>query len=246
MPGRRHFVVRRYECDPYGHLNNANYLRFLVETAQDTPPPGVLRRVRLEFLRPCGPGDDVAVVETGATSDGFTRRHYRFLLGEIPVATGEAEWVTDHDRGDPVPPPPDRPRECFRIVRPVEWRDVGPHGRAHTGTLAALAEEAGIRVAAAYGWPMTRCSAAGFAIVLRRSELEIGDALGLDDEVRIETWVSDPRRSMATRHYLLERRADGEPVARFRTLYVWVDLETGRPVRIPEAFLESFAPNFST
>src|SRR5690606_41899892 len=31
----RTFRVRYYECDGYGHLNNANYLRYMQETAFD-------------------------------------------------------------------------------------------------------------------------------------------------------------------------------------------------------------------
>jgi acyl-CoA thioester hydrolase len=32
---QRSFRIRHYECDAYGHLNNANYLRFMQETATD-------------------------------------------------------------------------------------------------------------------------------------------------------------------------------------------------------------------
>jgi acyl-CoA thioesterase FadM len=28
-----------------------------------------------------------------------------------------------------------------------------------------------------------------------------------------------------------------------RTLWVWIDLQTRRPIRIPPEFIESFAPN---
>ena len=31
----RHFRVRYYECDAHGHLNNANYLRYMQESAFD-------------------------------------------------------------------------------------------------------------------------------------------------------------------------------------------------------------------
>ena len=81
---------------------------------------------------------------------------------------------------------------------------------------------------------------------LRRHDIEYGEPVGLDDELVISTWVSDPRRSMATRHYLLTRVSDGARVARFNSLYVWVGLDTNRPIRIPLDFLEDFRPNFSS
>jgi acyl-CoA thioester hydrolase len=92
---------------------------------------------------------------------------------------------------------------------------------------------------------MERCTKAGFAIVLRRLQIEHIGPAHLEDEVRVRTWVSDPRRSMITRHYVLSRSGSGKPVALVRTLYVWIDLETGRPVRVPDAFLADFAPNFA-
>ena len=29
----RQFLIRNYECDAYGHVNNANYVRFMQEAA---------------------------------------------------------------------------------------------------------------------------------------------------------------------------------------------------------------------
>ena len=68
-------------------------------------------------------------------------------------------------------------------------------------------------------------------------------ALGLGDELEISTWASGVRRSTATRHYCIRRVSDGAEIARVDTLGVWVDLESGRPIRIPTGFMEDFAPN---
>ena len=35
MIHERAFRVRQYECDPYGHVNHANYLRYMQEAAFD-------------------------------------------------------------------------------------------------------------------------------------------------------------------------------------------------------------------
>jgi len=70
--------------------------------------------------------------------------------------------------------------------------------------------------------------------------------LTLDDEVEIAHGASDRRRSSAIRHYLPRRVSDGGIVARFRSLYIWVNLTSGRTMRIPRDFLTSFAPNFAT
>jgi acyl-CoA thioesterase FadM len=59
----------------------------------------------------------------------------------------------------------------------------------------------------------------------------------------ISTWVSDVRRSTATRHYLIQRISDQEKLAVIHTKGVWVDLKTGKPIRIPENLLADFSAN---
>jgi acyl-CoA thioesterase FadM len=41
----------------------------------------------------------------------------------------------------------------------------------------------------------------------------------------------------------MQRAHDDKLVARVQTVYVWVDIATGRPIRIPAQFLADFAPN---
>lgn len=244
----RDFRVRAYECDPYGHLNNTMYLRYRQAADEAAPPRGALLREQIEYLVQLEPGDHVVVEGAfDSAADGYERRSYRFLSAGAAVATASAEWAEppDADRGTPLGEPPPAPEGAFAIDLPVEWRDVGPGGRANPAALAALAEHGGIRVLAEHGWPMSRCTASGFAIILRRLTIEYTGSARLEDEVRVRTWASDVRRSMATRHYLLSLVATGEEIARLRSLYVWVGLESARPIRIPEAFLEDFAPNFA-
>lgn len=244
----RRFRVRSYECDAYGHLNNANYLRYRQATDETRLPTLPLVREGVEYFRPLEPADDVLVeCFDDDVAPGYERRTYRFVTDRGEAAKAYAEWAADtlSDRGDPLAEPPPAPPGEFAIELPIEWRDVGVDGRVNPATLAALAEHCGIRVVAAHGWPMERCTKAGFAIVLRRLQIEHIGPAHLEDEIRVRTWVSDPRRSMITRHYVLSRSGSGKPVALVRTLYVWIDLETGRPVRVPDAFLADFAPNFA-
>ena len=56
-------------------------------------------------------------------------------------------------------------------------------------------------------------------------------------------FISDGGRAAAWRHYAAPRLADGALLARAHVLWVFVDLATGRPRRIPAAFLSAFAPN---
>jgi len=239
--------VRGTECDVYGHLNNANAIRLMRFADERHPPRGAMVRHRIEFVRSVGPGDALTItVDVDEAANGYERRSYAVSDDESIVMRGCADFLepgaTDSGKAIAESPPP--PPGSFVITRPVEWRDVGMEGTVGIAALAALSEDAGIRVAAAHGWPMTRCTDEGFAIVLRSMDAELTASADLDDEIAIETYVSDARRSMITRHYLLTRTSDGRDVCRFRSLYVWVDLATHRPIRVPDHFLADFAGNF--
>jgi acyl-CoA thioester hydrolase len=239
--------VRGTECDIYGHLNNANAIRLMRYVDERHPPRGAMVRHRVEFLRPAEPGDMLTIsVDIADASPGYERRVYEVANSDTLLIRGSADFVERgaSDAGLPVAESPPPPPGSFVITRPVEWRDVGMDGTVGIAALAALSEDAGIRVAAAHGWPMTRCSREGFAIVLRSIDAELSAPARLDDEISIETYVSDPRRSMITRHYVLTRASDGAEVCRFDCLYVWTDLDTLRPIRVPEALLADFAENF--
>jgi len=82
----------------------------------------------------------------------------------------------------------------------------------------------------------------GFAIVARRYRIEYRQQARLDDELELATWISDVRRVTAVRHYTIRRPADGALLARARARWAWIDLETGRPQRIPSDFVADFAP----
>ena len=106
----RNFRVRYYECDPYGHVNNANYLRYATETALEASADAgypwekyaamgtlwLIREARVEYLRPVWRG---AVLTAKTWVEDFRRVRSRRAV-EISLAdTSELaarislEWV---------------------------------------------------------------------------------------------------------------------------------------------------------
>jgi acyl-CoA thioesterase FadM len=51
------------------------------------------------------------------------------------------------------------------------------------------------------------------------------------------------RRASASRASTITRVADGARIAQAEVFYVWVNLQTGLPARIPPEFMATFAPN---
>jgi YbgC/YbaW family acyl-CoA thioester hydrolase len=85
--------------------------------------------------------------------------------------------------------------------------------------------------------------AQGVAAVVRQWRVQYLASAQLDDEIAIDTMMSDPRRISFVRHYTLRRTADDETLAVARALCVFVDLATHKPVRAPAGILEDFAAN---
>lgn len=112
MPPTHHstFPVRFYECDAYGHLNNAVYLRYMQETAFDASAAlgygaqeyarlgraWLARLSEIQYLRPVRYGDTV-VVSTWVRDFKRVRslRAYEMCLqgSDELVAQGWTDWV---------------------------------------------------------------------------------------------------------------------------------------------------------
>ena len=233
----RAFRVRHYECDAYGHVNHANYLRYMQEAALDASAAAgydidwyerhqrqwLIRETAITYLKPLTYGDSVPDEMIGA-----------FFPEGLPAA---------RSRREPFAAPPDPPPGVFTMSRRVEWHDLDTAQHVNNANYMGYLEECSVQVAAAFGWPMARMKAEGFGVVAREYHIEHKQPAVLDDELTIATWVSDVKRSTAVRHYTITRVADGALIVRANMQWVWVDLATGRPVRIPDAFAADFAPN---
>jgi len=165
----------------------------------------------------------------------------------VPEALRRAfcpDGVTDTPRERfPTAPPP--PPNVFSIRVQVQWRDLDTMWHVNNAAYLTYIEDANIRVCEAHGWPMQRMMEAGFGIVARQHRIEYRQPAQLGDELEIATWYSDAQRVTAIRHYTIRRVRDQALLARARSRWVWIDLKTAQPVRIPENFLAAFEDNLA-
>jgi acyl-CoA thioester hydrolase len=106
----RPFRIRYYECDPYGHVNNANYLRYATQAALEASADAgydstkyaelgtlwLIREAGIEYLRPARFGDTLNVKTWVADFRRVrSRREYEMTLegGSEIVSRAYTDWV---------------------------------------------------------------------------------------------------------------------------------------------------------
>jgi len=142
----------------------------------------------------------------------------------------------------PASPPP--APVVFRHTRTVDFRDADRAGHVNNATYVSYIGECAWAVSAHFGWDEARLRATGAGILARRHRVVYDSEARFGDTLAIHTFGFDRRRVQATRHFQLST-LDGRSVARCNTIYVWVDLASGRPARWPDAYMQDLAPNLS-
>ena len=82
--------------------------------------------------------------------------------------------------------------------------------------------------------------ALGATWVVREHKVEYLLPAFADEEIEVQTWVVNIRRVRSLRKYRFVRISDGMLLVRGETDWVFVDLDTGRPRRIPEEIVNIF------
>lgn len=79
------------------------------------------------------------------------------------------------------------------------------------------------------------------AMAVVRHEIDYLASAYEGDELEMATWIiSWDGKLRMTRHFQLCRKRDGVTLLRARTTFVCIELSTGRPKRMPEAFIEGY------
>lgn len=116
-------------------------------------------------------------------------------------------------------------------------------GNGHVNNIAYVQwmQDVAIDHTSAAGWPPERYFKTGAAWVARSHFVEYLRPAFENDPVTIHTWVAAMEKRSCPRHYLFLRDSDRVVLARARTVWVYVDLKTGRGITIPEEMRAAFA-----
>ena len=121
----------------------------------------------------------------------------------------------------------------YRLERRLSHADVDFLGELKVAALLGLLEQAAVEASSAAGFDAARYARDGRIWIIRRTRLQRHRPVGGEQTIAVDTAVMDFRRARSLRRYDVHHGSD--LVADATTDWVYCDLQSGRPVRIPEA-----------
>lgn len=135
---------------------------------------------------------------------------------------------------------PQPPANAFQLPLQVGESDVDRQGHVSNVRVVGWFSRAAFAHSEALGYDLDAYRRLGGWFVVRRHEIDYHQPARAGDELLLHTWPTTMARATAERRYLLLRVADSAPVARGLTVWAYVNVKTGRPMRIPDELRRAF------
>jgi acyl-CoA thioester hydrolase len=126
-----------------------------------------------------------------------------------------------------------------RLFR-VRHYELDAFGHVNRVNLVRYMQEAAIEASTALGFSPDWYQQHGVGWVVRRLSVRYFAPAAYGDEVTAATWLSGLRGVRSIREYDLRLSRDGKRVARGRAEWVYMNLQTGEPTRIPDVWADAF------
>lgn len=119
--------------------------------------------------------------------------------------------------------------------------DIDAYGHVNNAVYLRWLDLAAWSHSAALGVPVEDCTRLRRGMAALRIEIDYVRAALPGDRVEIATWIIESDRKLrVTREFQLRHANDGGTLARARTQYVCLNLDTGRAVRMPPQFTAAY------
>lgn len=140
-----------------------------------------------------------------------------------------------------------QPGERFGHPRPhvielaVEPADIDAYDHVNNAVYLTWLDRAAWSHSAALGIPLERCVRLRRGMAALRTEIDFVRAALRDERVAVATWIAaTDGRLRVERRFEVARATDGVRLARARTEYVCINLDSGRAVRMPPEFAQAY------
>lgn len=119
--------------------------------------------------------------------------------------------------------------------------DIDAYDHVNNAVYLTWLDRAAWSHSAALGVPLERCVALRRGMAALRTEIDFERAAVAGDHVQVATWIASSNgRVRVMRRFEVRRPADGAMLARARTEYACINLDSGRAARMPELFARAY------
>jgi acyl-CoA thioester hydrolase len=127
----------------------------------------------------------------------------------------------------------------YTVPVTVRHDELDRFGRLHPAVYLRYLAHAAVEASADAGYDASWYAHAGAMWLIRRSTLDVIRPARAGERLEIRTWVEDFRRVRSHRRYTVHG-ADGCLLLEALTDWVYVDVGSGRPRRVPREMEEAF------
>jgi len=118
--------------------------------------------------------------------------------------------------------------------------DIDVQGHVNNTRYVAWMQDVAVAHSTAQGWSMERYVAEGAGWVVRQHTITYKRPCFLGETITACTWIAGFAPRQSPRKYLFWRAADRAVLAEAETQWVFIDLKTGRPTKVPESLRTAF------
>ncbi|MDP3428656.1 MAG: acyl-CoA thioesterase [Humidesulfovibrio sp.] len=118
--------------------------------------------------------------------------------------------------------------------------DIDVQGHVNNLRYLQWMQDVAVAHSAAQGWSMERYVTEGMGWVVRSHAITYKRPAFLGEVITACTWIAGFSPRTSPRRYLFWRAADTCVLAEAETMWVFVDLKTGRPTKVPAALRSAF------
>jgi acyl-CoA thioester hydrolase len=130
----------------------------------------------------------------------------------------------------------------FVVAVTATAADVDSYGHVNNAVYLKWLERCAWAHSASVGLPEAACVALRRGMAVRRLRLDYLAPTHAGDNVLVGNWISaSDARLRVTRRYQLVAAAQGKTLLRGEIDYVCLNLDSGRPVRMPPTFVAGYA-----
>lgn len=131
----------------------------------------------------------------------------------------------------------------FTIELSVGADDIDGLGHANNAVYVSWLERAAWRHSQQLGLDLVTYRELDRAMAVLRHEIDYLAAAYEDDQLVLATWIVEwDQRLKMQRRFQLIRPADGATLLRAQTTFVCIELSSGKPKRMPQAFIAGYGP----